>query len=152
VQWAQPDLAQQVGQVLRDAQIDPGMLELEVTDRVAMRNERLAASVLRELHALGVQIALDDFGTGLCSLAAVHRFPIRALKIDRSLIETLASGSLALVQAIINAAHSLDVRVVAQGVETPQQLALLSEHGCDEASGYLLAAPCPADGLERWFD
>ncbi|MCH7836932.1 MAG: EAL domain-containing protein [Chloroflexi bacterium] len=135
--------------VLTDTGLDPKYLELEITERVAMSDVRLAMKILSDLRDLGVRIALDDFGIGHSSLAYLKRFPIDALKIDQSFIRDLTTDpdSKAIAATIIAMAHNLNHTVIAEGVETEEQLAFLREQECDEFQGYLLSRPVPADEL-----
>ena len=135
--------------VLADTGLDPKYLELEITERVAMSDVELAMKILRDLRDLGVRIALDDFGIGHSSLAYLKRFPIDALKIDQSFIRDLTTDpdSKAIAATIIAMAHNLNHIVIAEGVETEEQLAFLREQQCDEFQGYLLSKPVPADEL-----
>ena len=135
--------------VLTDTGLDPRYLELEITERVAMSDVGLAMKTLGDLRDLGVRIALDDFGIGHSSLAYLKRFPIDSLKIDQSFIRDLTTDpdSKAIAATIIAMAHNLNHIVIAEGVETEEQLAFLREHECDEFQGYLLSRPVPADEL-----
>lgn len=139
--------------VLADTGLDPTCLELEITERVAMNDVELCMKTLGDLRELGVQIALDDFGTGHSSLGYLKRFPIDALKIDQSFIRDLTtdSDSKAIAATIIAMAHNLNHIVIAEGVETEEQLAFLREHQCDEFQGYLLSKPMPAHELLEFF-
>ena len=127
----------------------PSGLEVELTESVLMADPERANQVLQQLHAMGIRIAIDDFGTGYSSLSYLKRFPAQTVKIDRSFISGLPSDGddVAITQAVIAMAHSLGLDVVAEGVETAEQLALLSKLGCDEAQGYLLGRPMPASEL-----
>jgi diguanylate cyclase (GGDEF)-like protein len=127
----------------------PSGLEVELTESVLMADPERANQVLQQLHAMGIRIAIDDFGTGYSSLSYLKRFPAQTVKIDRSFIGGLPSDGddVAITQAVIAMAHSLGLDVVAEGVETAEQLALLSKLGCDEAQGYLLGRPMPASEL-----
>jgi diguanylate cyclase (GGDEF)-like protein/PAS domain S-box-containing protein len=129
--------------------VAPSDLEVELTESVLMADPERANQVLQQLHAMGVGIAIDDFGTGYSSLSYLKRFPAQTVKIDRSFISGLPSDSddTAITQAVIAMAHSLGLTVVAEGVETAAQLALLRKMGCDEAQGYLLGRPMPASDL-----
>ncbi|MBP7914223.1 MAG: EAL domain-containing protein [Vitreoscilla sp.] len=124
-------------------------LEVELTESVLMVDPERASQLLRKLHAMGVRISIDDFGTGYSSLSYLKRFPAQAVKIDRSFISGLPSDGddSAITQAVIAMAHSLGLQVVAEGVETAEQLALLRRLGCDEAQGYLLGRPVPASEM-----
>jgi diguanylate cyclase (GGDEF)-like protein len=141
-----PSLPAVVRRELARHAIDPCRLELEVTESMVSANPEVAARALTELHRMGVSIALDDFGTGQSSLAYLMRFPIRTLKIDHSFTSNVpaCADSCAIVRAIVALARSLRLRVVAEGVETPEQKAFLQREGCDEIQGFLLGAPMPA--------
>jgi len=122
-------------------------LDLEITESVVMENAASTLTMLQKLKDLGVNIAIDDFGTGYSSLSYLRRFPVDFLKIDRSLIQGLGQNPRdeAIVSAVITLAHSLDERVVAEGVETERQLDCLREIGCDFAQGYYFAKTLPAN-------
>jgi diguanylate cyclase (GGDEF)-like protein/PAS domain S-box-containing protein len=124
--------------ILERSGLDPHVLELEVTEGVLMKHAESAATVLETVRRRGVRVALDDFGTGYSSLSYLRNFPIDALKIDQSFVAqiTAAGDSASIVTAVISMARSLRLRVVAEGVETLEQLAFLQAHGCDEAQGY----------------
>jgi diguanylate cyclase (GGDEF)-like protein/PAS domain S-box-containing protein len=128
---------------LKDTKLDPRALELELTESVLMKRAESTASVLKTLRASGVQVAVDDFGTGYSSLSYLRKFPIDALKIDQSFVRqiTSAPGETTIVTAIISMGRSLNLRVVAEGVETREELAFLQAHQCDEAQGYYLSRP-----------
>jgi EAL domain-containing protein (putative c-di-GMP-specific phosphodiesterase class I) len=121
--------------------VDPGNLQLEVTERVLMEASNSAITGLRSLRDIGVQVGLDDFGTGYSSLAYLRQFPLDFVKIDKSFIDNLEfdPGSLAIVAAIISLAHALELTVVAEGVETRPQLKILEDLDCDRAQGFLFA-------------
>ncbi|GAC1632460.1 MAG: hypothetical protein NVS9B10_26990 [Nevskia sp.] len=138
-QLVQKNLIGVITRALVDSGLAPGDLELEITEGVLMEQTALAIERLAQIRALGVSIAIDDFGTGFSSLAYVTRFPIDTLKIDRSFVAKITEGSrdAAVAQAIIALALSLDIKVVAEGVETAAQLAFLRERCCDRAQGYL---------------
>jgi diguanylate cyclase (GGDEF)-like protein len=140
-----PTLPAAVRRELARHAIDPARLELEVTESMVSANPEVAARTLTELNRTGVSIALDDFGTGQSSLAYLMRFPIRTLKIDRSFTADVpaSADACAIVRAIVALARSLRMRVVAEGVETPEQMAFLQREGCDEIQGFLLGAPMP---------
>jgi diguanylate cyclase (GGDEF)-like protein/PAS domain S-box-containing protein len=131
---------------LRETRLDPGALELELTESVLMKRAESAAKVLETLRASGVQLAIDDFGTGYSSLSYLRRFPIDALKIDQSFVRQIDNGpgETTIVTAIISMGRSLKLRVVAEGVETPRELAFLKAQQCDEAQGYYFSRPVPA--------
>jgi diguanylate cyclase (GGDEF)-like protein/PAS domain S-box-containing protein len=133
--------------------LDAGLLELEITEGVLMDERSGVATALSELHALGVKIAIDDFGTGYSSLSYLKRFPIGTLKIDQSFVRDMANdtGDAHLVNAIIAMGHSLNIPVVAEGIETAEQLALLRENNCDLGQGFHIGRPMPFDALLEWF-
>jgi EAL domain-containing protein (putative c-di-GMP-specific phosphodiesterase class I) len=135
----------QTERALRENSIDSDLLELELTESSLMTHARKTISILKRLKMLGIRISVDDFGTGYSSLAYVKRFPIDVLKIDRSFVMDVITNpaNAAITTAIIEMAHSLDVRVVAEGVETVEQLDFLRERGCDEIQGYYFARPLP---------
>jgi diguanylate cyclase (GGDEF)-like protein/PAS domain S-box-containing protein len=132
--------------VLRETGVDPRSLELELTESALMTRPESTAAILRTLRERGVQVAIDDFGTGYSSLSHLRKFPVDALKIDQSFVQQLSAteADTALVAAVIRMAQSLNLRVVAEGVETPEQLAFLRAHQCDEAQGYYFSRPVPA--------
>jgi len=134
--------------VLWETGLSSSCLELEITETLAMQNAEESLGVLSGLKELGVRIAIDDFGTGYSSLSYLRNFPIDTLKIDASFIRSLTddSGSLEIASAVIALAHSLDIRVVAEGVETEAQWRLLRDQGCDEVQGFFFSLPLTAEG------
>jgi diguanylate cyclase (GGDEF)-like protein len=150
-QFKQKNLVEFVSQVLHDTELDPQYLELEVTESVIMQNAEEAALLLEKLHAQGIHISIDDFGTGYSSLSCLKRFPLNKLKIDRSFVRDINTDpdDAAIVNSVIALAHTLRLGVVAEGVETPEQLAFLKALGCDEYQGYYRSQPLPADEFER---
>lgn len=146
-------LAREVGEILAATGLPPAQLELEITESAVMQDPRRAAALLEEIRALGVSLAIDDFGTGYSSLSYLQKFPFSTLKIDRSFMKDLhiANGAAELAAGIIALAHRLRMKVVAEGVETVEQLAYLRAHLCDEIQGYFLSHPIPADELARFL-
>jgi diguanylate cyclase (GGDEF)-like protein/PAS domain S-box-containing protein len=142
-QFGEPHLVDLVAGALADTGTDPDRLCLEVTERALAANPASAATTLKRLSALGVRVSVDDFGTGYSSLASLQYLPISSLKIDRSFVARLDLDPEddAMVAAVIGLAHTLGLAVIAEGVETPRQLAKLDELGCDYAQGYLFARP-----------
>ena len=142
------DLPRTVERVLRETGVDPGQLELELTESVLMAKADLAAERLQFFRRIGVSIAVDDFGTGYSSLAYLRRLPITTLKIDKAFIDDLGrpgdSEDAAITTTVIAMARSLGLNVVAEGVETAEQLAFLRQHRCDVVQGYWLSQPLPA--------
>jgi diguanylate cyclase (GGDEF)-like protein/PAS domain S-box-containing protein len=149
-QFDQQNLIEIVKEALQDAMIPPQCLELEITESIIMRNPEKAIRTLTELKAMGIQIAIDDFGTGYSSLSYLKRLPLDFLKIDQSFVKNLASNpsDRAIVRATIAMAHSLNLKTIAEGVETEEQLSFLQEHGCDEIQGYLFSRPLPAEEIQ----
>ncbi len=147
IQFHSGDLAAQVHQILLETGLEPGRLELEITEGVLIDDFGRAVSILRKLKALGVQIAMDDFGSGYSSLSYLHSFAFDKIKIDRSFIGDLGHShhALAIVRAIITLGHSLGVPVLAEGVETGGQRKFLNDEGCDDLQGYLIGRPFPID-------
>jgi diguanylate cyclase (GGDEF)-like protein/PAS domain S-box-containing protein len=146
VQFRQRGVVDAVEHALRHAGLAPQHLELELTESVVMHHAEQAANVVRELKALGLQLAIDDFGTGYSSLSYLKRFPVDRLKIDRSFVRDIINDpdDAAISKAVILLGHSLMLQVVAEGVESAEQLEFLRLHLCDEVQGYLLSAPLPA--------
>ncbi len=144
-QFSQPNFAAEVTKVLHDAGLSPHRLRLEITESMAMTEPATAISTLTRLRSTGVSIDLDDFGTGCSSLSYLHRMPLNSLKIDKSFVWAMKSDKVGycIVQTIIKLAHLLDVRVVADGVETQDQINVLKNLGCDYLQGYLISKPLP---------
>jgi diguanylate cyclase (GGDEF)-like protein/PAS domain S-box-containing protein len=132
---------------LDETGLDPRSLELEVTESVLMKNSEVAASILLRVREKGVRVTIDDFGTGYSSLSYLRKFPLDALKIDQSFVRQIATSpdDTAIVSAIISMCQSLKLRVIAEGVETVEDLAFLQHHECDEAQGYYFSRPVPAE-------
>jgi len=145
VQFRRGNLRHTVHAILLETGLPPDRLELEITEGVLIENVSRTASILRSLKALGVRIALDDFGTGYSSLSYLQSFPLDRIKIDRTFVAKLGrtDGSLAIVRAVIGLAHGLNLPVLAEGVETNDQLAILCREGCDHIQGYLIGRPRP---------
>lgn len=150
-QFHKQNLSQTIIQVLREVDLDPRYLELELTESLIMKNAEATIAMLSELDAIGVEMTVDDFGTGYSSLSYLKRFPVHTLKIDRSFVRDLSSDpdDAAIVTAIITLAHSLDLKVVAEGVETVEQLEFLRSLKCDEMQGYLFSRPLPPDEVTK---
>jgi diguanylate cyclase (GGDEF)-like protein/PAS domain S-box-containing protein len=150
-QFAQDDLHSTILNVLEETGLAPELLELEITESVTMDNPEHAAALLRKLKALGIRLAIDDFGTGYSSLSYLKRFPIDNVKIDRSFIKDIPhdEDDVAITQAVIAMAHSLGLKVIAEGVESEEHVTFLREHGCDEVQGYLFGAPMSADNFTQ---
>jgi len=152
-QFRQKHLVQTFSSVLNETGVDPHWLGLEITESVIMENPEVSIGILQELQALGIELSLDDFGTGYSSLSYLKRFPIDKLKIDQSFVRDITADTddAAMVAAIIGMAHRLNIRVVAEGVETEAQLAFLREQNCDEYQGYYFSRPLPAEEVYAKF-
>jgi diguanylate cyclase (GGDEF)-like protein len=148
-QFEQDDLVHSIAQAIEESAFDPADLELELTESAIMRRPEQAALKLQALDRLGIRLSIDDFGTGYSSLGHLKRFPIRTLKIDQSFIQDITTdpNDAAIAQAIIALAESLQLKVIAEGVETTEQLNLLRRYHCDEMQGYLFARPLPPGEL-----
>lgn len=142
-QFSRPDLVEQINQVLQETALDAQSLKLEITESVVMENAESAAAMLSELKSLGVQLYIDDFGTGYSSLSYLHCFPVDALKIDRSFVNRMGidDQNSQIIQTIVALAHNLNLDVVAEGVETLDQLVQLRALGCQYGQGYFLSRP-----------
>ena len=156
VQLRMADFPARVEAALQASGLEPGRLELELTESVFIGEAEAALACLHRLQALGVRVALDDFGTGYSSLAYLRRFPFDTLKIDRVFVRELPdrADSQAIVSAMVQMAGALGMRIVAEGVETSSELERVSTLGCHEVQGYLVSAPCPLADLQalraRW--
>ncbi|MEA2930737.1 MAG: hypothetical protein QOG38_3165, partial [Hyphomicrobiales bacterium] len=147
IQFRHGNLPALVHEVLLQSGLAPRRLELEVTEGVLIGDFSRAQSILRRLKSLGVRIAMDDFGTGYSSLSYLQAFPFDKIKIDRTFIANLVSNehSAAIVRAVIGLGRGLSLPVVAEGVETGEQLAFLKRESCDEVQGYLVGRPAPIE-------
>jgi EAL domain-containing protein (putative c-di-GMP-specific phosphodiesterase class I) len=141
--FSQPDLVEQVTSIVRETGIDPASLKLEITESVIVDNDDLARQVLERLKSLGVQVYLDDFGTGYSSLGYLHRLPLDAIKIDRSFVGQMEADdrSYQLVRTVRLLAQNVGLSVVAEGVETNEQLRAIRGLGCEFAQGFLFSKP-----------
>ncbi|HSG92556.1 MAG TPA: EAL domain-containing protein, partial [Methylotenera sp.] len=150
VQFRQDSLYESICNALQETKLDPAMLELEMTESIAMEDSERTFRVLSQLSALGVNLSIDDFGTGYSSLSYLKRFKIDKLKIDQSFIRDMENHveDAAIIVAIIGMAKALKFKTIAEGVETEQQLAFLLENHCDEIQGYLFSKPVPAKQFE----
>src|SRR4029077_941095 len=142
-QFQHQGLVDAIARVLRETGMDPRTLEMEITESIAMQNADFTIVILRHLKEMGLQIAMDDFGTGYSSLSYLRKFPIDTLKIDQSFVRDLSTdpNDAAIANAIIVLAHSLKLKVVAEGVETPEQEAFLKASQCDKLQGHLFNKP-----------
>jgi diguanylate cyclase (GGDEF)-like protein/PAS domain S-box-containing protein len=145
---------ERVANILERKKLAPCRLELEITEGVIMRDNDATVDILNQLQRLGVSLSIDDFGTGYSSLSYLRRFPVGEIKIDRSFVSEMTKdeGAAGIVRGIIELAHSLKLQVVAEGVETCEQLKRLMDLKCDRAQGYLISRPLPADNLGRFLN
>jgi diguanylate cyclase (GGDEF)-like protein/PAS domain S-box-containing protein len=143
----------QVAQVLAESGLDPACLELEVTESAVMQDPEAAQALLERLRDLGIRLSIDDFGTGYRSLARLKRLPVHKLKLDQSFVRDLPHDhdDAAITRAVIALGHSLGLKVLAEGIEQPQQMAFLRQLGCDQGQGYHLGRPQPAEQLTTAF-
>jgi EAL domain-containing protein (putative c-di-GMP-specific phosphodiesterase class I) len=141
-----------VEQILAEEGLPPELLELELTESVAMDDPLAAIAVMDALHARGIRMSIDDFGTGYSSLSYLRRFQVYKLKIDQSFVCDVTEDpeGRAIVQAIVSLANSLGLRTIAEGVETKEQLEFLRQQGCQEVQGYYFSRPLPADDLAAY--
>jgi EAL domain-containing protein (putative c-di-GMP-specific phosphodiesterase class I) len=156
-QFKQPDLVERIKRILFQTGLPAESLRLEITESVVMDNAEVAIAMLRQLRSIGVQLSIDDFGTGYSSLSYLHRFPVNILKIDRSFVSRMSidEESLGIVETIVTLASKLKMDVVAEGIETEDQLAALNAFNCHYGQGYLFSKPMDAatteEALERAF-
>jgi diguanylate cyclase (GGDEF)-like protein/PAS domain S-box-containing protein len=153
IQFRDPGLPELVKSILDEAQLPPGCLELELTESVATGNPTAAIAMMDRLHALGVRLSIDDFGTGYSSLNYLKRFRIHTLKIDQSFVRDIGTDAddRAIVQAIVQMAHALQLTTIAEGVETDVQANFLRSQGCDSMQGYRFCRPLEASAAEAWM-
>jgi diguanylate cyclase (GGDEF)-like protein len=148
-QFQLQDVPDMVARALAGTGLPAHLLELELTESISLDEQDTVAATLDKLRALGVRCSVDDFGTGYSGLGYLQRYPVDTIKLDRTLVAAIGPGDAPLVRAAIVMAHSLGLRVIAEGVESPEQAAFLHAHGCDELQGYLISPPVPADQLSR---
>jgi EAL domain-containing protein (putative c-di-GMP-specific phosphodiesterase class I)/CheY-like chemotaxis protein len=150
-QLTDPNLVESIAKVLKDTELSPSLLEIEITESSVMADVEHSIDVLRRLKGLGVQLSIDDFGTGYSSLSYLKRFPIDVLKIDQSFVRDVESDpdSAAIVLSIISLAHNLRLHVIAEGVEERAQLAYLQRHGCDLMQGFHFSRPLSVPDFEK---
>ncbi len=150
-QFRQKNLLETVRDALNHAGLEPRFLELELTESAVMHDAETSIEILRRMSGLGVRISVDDFGTGYSSLSYLRRLPLDKLKIDHSFIQevTTSRDDAQIVRAIVSLAHSLHLKVIAEGVETEEQLDFLRRLGCDQYQGFLCSPPVPAEAFAR---
>jgi diguanylate cyclase (GGDEF)-like protein len=152
-QVAQPDLVENIRDILDETHVDAKHLKFEITESAVMENAEMAARLLKRLKALGVQLSIDDFGTGYSSLSYLHRFPVNTLKIDRSFVGRIgeAAENIEIVRTVISLAENMGMEVVAEGIETLSQLAQLRKLKCQYGQGYLFSRPVDAQSVSAWI-
>jgi diguanylate cyclase (GGDEF)-like protein/PAS domain S-box-containing protein len=152
-EFAAKDLRSSVLRILAEHAVDPALIELEITEGSLMVNTEEVVATLEYLGRAGIGLSIDDFGTGYSSLSYLKRFPLDALKIDRSFVKDITTDvdDATITRAVISMAHSLGLKVIAEGVETEPQLAFLAGHGCDEIQGYYFAKPLPPEECGLWL-
>ncbi len=153
LQFAQTDFPETVAKILKETNLDPAVLELEITESILMNNADDAVDTLQKLKDIGVQLAIDDFGTGYSSLSYLKQFPIDRLKIDRSFINAITTDpdDQAIASAVIAMAENMQLHVTAEGVETTDQMQFLKKEKCDEAQGFHISRPMTAEDAERFL-
>jgi diguanylate cyclase (GGDEF)-like protein len=155
-QFRQEGLVRTVSRILEETGLDPGALEMELTESMVMHNVETAIATLQGLKSLGIHLSLDDFGTGYSSLSYLKDLPIDTLKIDRAFVRDIGTGAESedgiLAQAIISLGHAMKLKVIAEGVETDAQLHFLRRHGCDQVQGFLYGEPVPPEEFARLLE
>jgi len=151
-QMREVDIVERVEKALTDFRVHPSLLTCEITESVAMENTEATQTTFQRLGQLGVHLSIDDFGTGYSSLSYLRQLPAAELKIDRAFVTDIehSQDARSVVDAVIKLAHALSLRVVAEGVERPEQQAILTEMGCDELQGYLFSRPMSAQAIQLW--
>lgn len=153
-QFQSEDFLESLFAILEETGVDSRSLELEVTERALMKRVELTASVLQTLRERGIQVAIDDFGTGYSSLSYLHRFPLDVLKIDQAFVRQISAtpDETSIVSAIISMSRSLKLRVVAEGIETIEELEFLKDHQCDQGQGYYFSRSVPPQQFAKLFE
>lgn len=154
VDLQQKDFVENVSKIIKESGINPNIIELEITETVLMQSLESSVNVLKQLMVMGIRIALDDFGTGYSSLNYLRMIPISTLKIDKSFIDNIVSCSKeeSLIKDIIQMAHTMQLKIVAEGVETKEQLLVLKDKKCDFIQGYYFSKPLPAEEVNKLFE
>jgi EAL domain-containing protein (putative c-di-GMP-specific phosphodiesterase class I) len=147
-----PGIVDDVRQALEESGLPPRLLKLEITESTMMHDSRLSVGVMQSLRKLGVDLYLDDFGTGFSSLSCLQNFPLHTIKLDRSFVREAGDQTrgIAVIDAVIALAHRLQLKVVAEGIETLDQWRLLRSIGCDAGQGYLFSAPLAMETFEAF--
>lgn len=151
-QFMQKDLVGTISQILCETDLHPDMIEIEITESVILENEESVINTLNQIREMGIWISIDDFGTGYSSLNYLRRYPVNSIKIDKCFVQDISnidSNSSSIVSAIVAMSHGLHMSVVAEGVETTEQLDILRKKSCDEIQGYVFSPPVPAEEIEE---
>ncbi|HEY9199659.1 MAG TPA: EAL domain-containing protein, partial [Gammaproteobacteria bacterium] len=149
-QFRHKNLLETITSVLKESDLDPHWLEVELTESLIMKDVRATIDTLHHLHELGVLISVDDFGTGYSSLSYLTRFPISKIKLDKSFVRDIdKKDGAAIARTVITLGHSLNMKVMAEGVESEEQLHFLREHDCNEVQGFYFGRPMPPGAIER---
>jgi len=148
-QFQDRDLIATVEKILEETKFPPRLLDLEITESTAMQNAELTLAILKRLKEMGIRISMDDFGTGYSSLSYLKRFPIDTVKIDQDFVRDLTTDDAAIISAVISMARALNLRVIAEGVETEEQLAFLRREQCAEMQGFLYSHPLSPAEFEK---
>jgi EAL domain-containing protein (putative c-di-GMP-specific phosphodiesterase class I) len=150
-QFREPGLALKLQSLFEKTGLNPGLFQMEVTESEIMRNPKISAETMRKMRDMGMKVAVDDFGTGYSSLSYLKELPVDVIKIDKSFVSDINfnPGSLAIVRAIIEIAHALDMKLLAEGIETVDQKNCLRDLGCDLAQGFLFHKPLPVEQFEQ---
>ena len=151
-QLKEPNFIERLKHIIETTQVDPKWIELEITENAVMEDKNRALNLMHQINEIGISIAMDDFGTGYSSLGYIRDFPIRTLKIDMTFVQDLphCSRAVAIAKTVLSLGHGLNLQVVAEGVETEEQLDFLKQQGCDMAQGYLISRPMPSEEYIRF--
>jgi EAL domain-containing protein (putative c-di-GMP-specific phosphodiesterase class I) len=150
--FSHPDFIGHVKAALEESVVDPRRITIELTESLAMNDVADTEQTMSQLRALGVKLSIDDFGTGYSSLSYLRRFPVDTLKIDQSFVKAMDAENYAIIKTIVGLARNLELKVVAEGVETTNQHQLLALAGCESAQGYLFAEPMPANRVTAFIE
>ena len=150
-QLSQSDLVARISEILRETGLDAGCLALEITESMIMKDPDSATAIMVQLRALGIHIHIDDFGTGYSSLSYIHRFPVNALKIDRSFVEKMFANNenMEIIKTIISLAHNLGLDLIVEGLELSEQLAHIKELKCSYGQGFLFSKPMEVTTIDN---
>jgi EAL domain-containing protein (putative c-di-GMP-specific phosphodiesterase class I) len=153
IQFQEKEFLPMLSNIIKESGIEPGYLDLELTESVVMRQPEFVIKQLEFIKEMGINLSLDDFGTGFSSLSYLRYFPLDRLKIDQSFVRRLSTDSVneAIIEAVVALGKSLKIKTIAEGVETKQELDFLRKLECDEIQGYYFSKPLPSDDFIKWF-